>query len=83
MKKLKEILILIFVGILPIIFLSLTFIAFCVLYIDEQTNISLYNNSIHEEDGGKWELVSVHKGNVCYYCCDECGSVIHFSDTNN
>ena len=79
MKKLKEILIHIFVGILPIIFLSMVFIVFSILYIDEQTNISLYNNGIHEEDGGKWELVSIHKGNVCYYCCDKCGNIIHFS----
>lgn len=83
MKKLKEILIYIFIGILPIIFLSMVFIIFSILYIDEQTNISLYNNGIHEEDGGKWELVSVHKGNVYYYCCDKCRNVIHFSDTNN
>ena len=54
MKKLKEILIYIFVGILPIIFLSMVFITFAILYIDEQTNISLYNNGIHEEDCGKW-----------------------------
>lgn len=59
------------------------FIIFSILYIDEQTNISLYNNGIHEEDGGKWELVSVHKGNVYYYCCDKCENAIHFSDTNN
>jgi hypothetical protein len=83
MKKLKEILIYIFVGILPIIFLSMVFITFSIFYIDEQTNISLYNNGIHEEDGGKWELISVHKGNVYYYCCNECGNIIHFSDTNN
>lgn len=82
MKKLKEILIYIFVGILSIIFLSIIFIVFSILYIDEQTNISLYNNGIHEEDGGKWELVSVHKGEVYYYC-DKCGDIIHFSDTNN
>lgn len=79
MKKLKEILIYIFVGILPIIFISMVFITFSILYIDEQINISLYNNGIHEEDGGEWELVSIHKGNECYYCCNKCGDVIHFS----
>lgn len=60
MKKLKEILIHIFVEILLIIPILIVFIAFSILYIGEQTNISLYNNGIHEEDGGEWELVSIN-----------------------
>lgn len=82
MKKLKEILIKFFLGIAPIFFIVLTILVFALYHTYEKSQETMYNNGIHEEDNGKWELISVYKGGN-YYACDKCGKVIHTYNTNN
>ncbi len=83
MKKLKEILIKFFLGIVPLFFIMVTILVFALYYTYEKSEQTMYNNGIHEEDDGKWGLVSVYKGGNCYYACDKCGKVIHTYNTNN
>ena len=78
MKKLKEILI----KLAPLFFIVATILVFALYHTHEKSQQELYNNGIHEEDDGKWELVSVYKGGN-YYTCDKCGKVIHTYNTNN
>ena len=83
MKKLKEALIKFFLGIVPLFFIMLTILVFAFYYTYEKSQQTMYNNGIHEEDNGKWEIVSVYKGGNYYYACDKCGKVIHTYNTNN
>ena len=72
MKKLKEV----FIKLAPLFFIMATILVFALYHTYEKSQQELYNNGIHEEDDGKWELVSVYKGGN-YYTCDKCGKVIH------
>lgn len=78
MKKLKEVII----KLAPLFFIMATILVFALYHTYEKSQQELYNNGIHEEDDGKWELVSVYKGGN-YYTCDKCGKVIHTYNTNN
>ena len=78
MKKLKEVLI----KLAPLFFIMATILVFALYHTYEKSQQTMYNNGIHEEDGGKWEIVSVYKGGN-YYTCDKCGKVIHTYTTNN
>lgn len=82
MKKLKEVLIEFFLCIV-VFFIMITILVFVVYYTHEKSEQAMYNNGIHEEDNGKWELISVYKGGNYYYACDKCGKVIHTYNTNN
>lgn len=77
MKKLKEALIKFFLGVVPLFFIMLTILVFALYHTYAKSEQTMYNNGIHEEDDGKWELVSVYKGGNYYYACDKCGKVIH------
>ena len=79
MKKLKENLI----KLAPLFFIMATILVFALYHTYEKSQQELYNNGIHEEDGGKWEIVSIYKGGNYYYACDKCGKVIHTYNTNN
>lgn len=83
MKKLKENLIAIFLGVLPLVFIMITILILGIFYTHEKSEQAMYNNGIHEEDDGKWELISVYKDENYYYACDKCGKVIHTYNTNN
>ena len=82
MKKLKKVLIKFFLGIAPLFFIVATILVFALYHTHEKSEEIMYNNGIHEEDGGKQEIVSVYKGGN-YYACDKCGKVIHIYSTNN
>lgn len=82
MKKLKEVLIKFFLCTV-VFFIMITILVFVVYYTHEKSEQAIYNNGIHEEDNGKWKLISVYKGGNYYYACDKCGKVIHTYNTNN
>lgn len=82
MKKLKKILIDILI-LLPALFITFIIFIFILTYIYSSTEQRIYNNGIHEDCGGTWELVSVYEDDNYYYSCDKCGKVIHVYDTNN
>lgn len=83
MKKLKEVLIKFFLCVVPLFFIMVTILVFAMYHTFEKSEQAMYNNGIHEEDNGKWELISVYKGGNYYYACDKCGKVIHTYNTNN
>lgn len=82
MKKFMENLICVLLAALPVLLIAVALI-FAMIHTYEKAEQAVYNNGIHEEDGGKWELVSIYGEGNYYYACDKCGKVIHTYNIND